>query len=97
MDIKDLAAALREQLTPEKWWDGRGVYAPGEKMCLGMALQKILMLDNDLASYMDYELNTILPVINRLFPYRTCRSIPMFNDQSSYEDVMLVIKHLEGE
>lgn len=106
MDSKDLAARLREQLAPEeRWWDGRHDSYQNGKMCLGMALQRVLQQETPgvfdwegaYGAYRHYQ-HLILGIVARLFPDRARYSIPGFNDHgTSYEDVMLVIKHLEDE
>lgn len=100
MDNRTIAAGIREKLTPkENWWDGRGHRLPGQ-LCLGMALRDVLLEHGEVTAYAGEYTETermVKVITDSLFPERGTRSIPTFNDHedTTYEDVMLVVKHLE--
>ena len=108
MDNKELADGLREILTPEVWWSGDEPYQPG-KHCLGTATgayyQSLGRYNGVRIEQTIAATRRLLEIIEDLFPGRAVSNglpvpnIPAFNDHpdTTYEDVLLVIKHLGSE
>ena len=106
MDNRELAGRLRDMLTPERWWNGTAKSTG--TVCLGIAVGEIFLdaeKDNERRIQITADANQqVLDIIEELFPGRSYspiwggQVIPAFNDHpdTTYEDVLLVIKHLEA-
>lgn len=99
MNNKEVAEKIQEILTPEKWFTD-GNYKSG-KLCLAMAVTSVFVTKDQGLS--QEHINSVvaideklMEIVRELFPERLARNnIPCFNDHpdTTYEDVMLVVKH----